>query len=296
MHKKFVWLLKPNLSNDVMAIIRMKVVKIKNLDQLRENFDFTNAKDYLLQGTLSAWMREQGETELADELNELKDQNYSDQTMADNFVGIFGLEQTISVAETTAEIVGAENPVSIQAQTDEISIGRGSFPLGSCFGKTGVVYLDEEKMARYGLDGGDGKINDLRRFAKNRLVLYLIFKVANTVLHEDFVKYNDYQSTLDLETSFCDVGWGAKQFRQLKELLTSYFSFSYDCSWYDTSLCVYLNEEGWTQICSCKGVLALAGQPQVLFRKDSNYDGKFTHLCANGCWEQLVEEYGLCRI
>ena len=53
----------------------MKGVKIKNLDQLRENFDFTNAKDYLLQGTLSAWMREQGETELADELNELKDQN-----------------------------------------------------------------------------------------------------------------------------------------------------------------------------------------------------------------------------
>ena len=82
-----------------MAVIRMKGVKIKNLDQLRENFDFTNAKDYLLQGTLSAWMREQGETELADELNELKDQNYSDQTMADNFAGIFGLEQTISVAK-----------------------------------------------------------------------------------------------------------------------------------------------------------------------------------------------------
>ena len=48
-----------------MAIIRMKGVKIKNLDQLREHFDFTNAKDYLLQGTLSAWMREQGETELS---------------------------------------------------------------------------------------------------------------------------------------------------------------------------------------------------------------------------------------
>ncbi|MBR1966817.1 MAG: hypothetical protein IKA22_09445 [Lentisphaeria bacterium] len=279
-----------------MAIIKMKGVKIKNLDQLRENFDFTNAKDYLLQGTLSAWMREQGETELADELNELKDQNYSDQTMADNFAGIFGLEQPTYVAEATAEIVVAENPVSIQVPTDEISIGRGSFPLGSCFGKTGVVYLDEEKMARYGLDGGDGKINDLRRFAKNRLVLYLIFKVANSVLHEDFVKDNDYQLTLDLETSFCDVGWGAEQFKQLKELLTSYFSFPNECWWYDTSLYVYFNAEGWTHICSCKGVLAFAGQTQVVFRNDSNYDGKFTHLCANGCWDQLVEEYGLCRI
>ena len=279
-----------------MAIIRMKGVKIKNLDQLRENFDFTNAKDYLLQGTLSVWMREQNETELAEELEELKEQNYSDQTLADNFAGIFGLEQPIYVAETTAEIVVAENPVSIQAQTDEISIGRGSFPLGSCFGKTGVVYLDEEKMARYGLDGGDDKINDLRRFAKNRLVLYLIFKVANTVLHEDFVKDNDYQLTLDLEKSFCDVGWGAAQFQQLKELLTSYFSCPHDLWWYDTSLYVHFYEKGWKHICSCKGVLDFAGQTHVVFRNDSNYNGKFTHLCANGCWDQLVEEYGLCRI
>ena len=51
-----------------MAVLRMKGVKINNLEELREHFDFTNAKDYLWQGTLSAWMREQGENELAEEI------------------------------------------------------------------------------------------------------------------------------------------------------------------------------------------------------------------------------------
>ena len=68
-----------------MAIIRMKGIKIKNLDQLREYFDFTNARDYLLQGTLSAWMREQGETELADELDNLNTDEFSNQGLKDFF-------------------------------------------------------------------------------------------------------------------------------------------------------------------------------------------------------------------
>ena len=62
-----------------MAIIRMKGIKIKNIDQLREHFDFTNAKDYFLQGTLAVWMREQGETELADELDDLNTDDFSNQ-------------------------------------------------------------------------------------------------------------------------------------------------------------------------------------------------------------------------
>ena len=103
-----------------MAIIRMKGVKIKNLDQLQENFDFTNAKDYLLQGTLSAWMREQGETELAEELEELKELNYSDQTLMDNFSGIFGVELQNFNPETT-EIIVAENPGVLPVKTNEIS-------------------------------------------------------------------------------------------------------------------------------------------------------------------------------
>ena len=71
-----------------MAVIRMKGIKIKNLDQLREHLDFTNAKDYLLQGTLAVWMREQGETELADELEKIQQSDIEDQMLLDEFFRI----------------------------------------------------------------------------------------------------------------------------------------------------------------------------------------------------------------
>ena len=70
----------------------MKGVRCASLEDFRKNFDFTNAKDYLRQGRLSRWVRDLGENELADELDELKDGEYSDQTLLDNFAGIFGLE------------------------------------------------------------------------------------------------------------------------------------------------------------------------------------------------------------
>ena len=66
----------------------MKGIKIKNLDQLREHLDFTNAKDYLLQGTLAVWMREQGETELADELEKIQQSDIEDQMLLDEFFRI----------------------------------------------------------------------------------------------------------------------------------------------------------------------------------------------------------------
>lgn len=275
-----------------MAIIRMKGVKIKNLDQLRENFDFTNAKDYLLQGTLSAWMREQGEKELADELNELKDQNYSDQTMADNFVGIFGLEQTISVAETTAEIVAVEKSGSLPVKTDEISVGNLSFAPSSCFGETGIVYLDEEKLARYGLEESDGKIDDIRRFAKNRLALYIVFKIANTVMHQDFVKQNKCQWTLELDTRFCDRGWERKHFALLQERLNDLFIYPcFHTENHDTYLLV--SYEKATRIITIRHLLDFIGQTDVRFsyKYDHDYDGKFTHLLCNGCYEELSREY-----
>ena len=278
-----------------MAIIRMKGVKIKNLDQLREHFDFTNAKDYLLQGTLSAWMREQGETELADELNELKDQNYSDQTMADNFVGIFGLEQTISVAETTAEIVAVEKSGSLPVKTDEISVGNLSFAPSSCFGETGIVYLDEEKLARYGLEESDGKIDDIRRFAKNRLALYIVFKIANTVMHLDFVKQNKCQWTLELDTRFCDIGWQYKHFRQLKKRLDDLFLYSPSVRFEDTheTFLLACSVEKNKRIITIRNLLDLIGQSGVRFgyKYDPDYDGKFTHILCNGRYEELSREY-----
>ena len=278
-----------------MAIIRMKGVKIKNLDQLRENFDFTNAKDYLLQGTLSAWMREQGETELANELNELKDQNYSDQTMADNFAGIFGLEQTISVAETTAEIVAVENSVNLPVKTDEISVGNLSFAPASCFGETGIVYLDEEKLARYGLEESDGKIDDIRRFAKNRLALYIVFKIANTVMHQDFIKQNKCQWTLELDTRFCDVGWERKHFGLLEERLNDLFFYSPSVRFEDTheTFLLACSVEKNKRIITIRNLLDLIGQSGVRFgyKYDPDYDGKFTHLLCNGRYEELSQEY-----
>ena len=75
-----------------MTTLRMKGVRCASLEDFRKNFDFTNAKDYLRQGRLSRWVRDLGENDLADELDELKDGEYSDQTLLDNFVGIFGLE------------------------------------------------------------------------------------------------------------------------------------------------------------------------------------------------------------
>ena len=79
----------------------MKGVRVTSLEEFRENFDFTNAKDYLRQGRLSRWVRELGENDLADELDELKIADYSDKTLMDNFIGVFSLQ----IEPTAPEII-----------------------------------------------------------------------------------------------------------------------------------------------------------------------------------------------
>ena len=54
-----------------MTTLRMKGVRCASLEDFRNNFDFSNARDYLRQGRLSQWVRELGESDLADELDEL---------------------------------------------------------------------------------------------------------------------------------------------------------------------------------------------------------------------------------
>ena len=76
-----------------MTTLRMKGERCASLEEFRKNFDFTNARDYLREGRLSRWVRELGENDLADELDELKVADYCDQTLLDNFVGIFGLTE-----------------------------------------------------------------------------------------------------------------------------------------------------------------------------------------------------------
>ena len=85
-----------------MTTLRMKGVRCASLEDFRKNFDFTNAKDYLRQGRLSCWVRDLGENELADELEELKVADYSDKTLLDNFIGIFALPIEPPVPESVA--------------------------------------------------------------------------------------------------------------------------------------------------------------------------------------------------
>ena len=90
--------------------ITMKGIKIKNLDQLRENFDFTNAKDYLLQGTLAAWMREQSENELADELDNLNADEFSNQDLKDFFCSKLNIQpEQCLIPEDDKELLETES-------------------------------------------------------------------------------------------------------------------------------------------------------------------------------------------
>ncbi|MBQ9502302.1 MAG: hypothetical protein IJU70_09125 [Lentisphaeria bacterium] len=85
-----------------MSTLRMKGVRVTSLAEFRDNFDFTNAKDYLRQGRLSRWVRDLGENGLADELDELKVADYSDKTLMDNFIGIFSLPVESPAPESCA--------------------------------------------------------------------------------------------------------------------------------------------------------------------------------------------------
>ena len=108
-----------------MAVIRMKGVKIKNLDQLRENFDFTNAKDYLLQGTLSAWMREHGETDIADKLSLLTSLECSDQELAEKFCDIMNISpEQCFVSENKHEQVEKENKEDSPAKSVSFTLNK----------------------------------------------------------------------------------------------------------------------------------------------------------------------------
>ena len=94
-----------------MPVLRMKGVKVASLDEFREHFDFDNAKDYLRQGRLSRWVRDLGENELADELDELNVADYGDKTLLDNFVGIFGLApESVRLAEKAAPAPEEDTP------------------------------------------------------------------------------------------------------------------------------------------------------------------------------------------
>ena len=276
-----------------MAVLRMKGVKIKNLEQLREHFYFTSAKDYLLQGTLAAWMREQGENELAEELDDLKNTNYSDQTLMDNFCGIFELQQTFPVPENTTAIVVSGDTDTTQAQTNTIAVGNASFAPASCYGETSIVYLDEEKLSRYGLQQSGGNIDDVRKLAKNRLALYLMYQVAKSVMHEDFLKVNKCQWTLELDTRLCDVGWTYKHFNYLDCLLYKLFSIPLNSEAFDTHIKFSPRSQSPIVIVSVQQLLDFIGRDNVKFREDPDYDQKFTYLCANGRFDELLEEYNI---
>lgn len=224
-----------------MAVIRMKGIKIKNLDQLREHFDFINAKDYLFQGTLSAWMREQGETELAEELEELKELNYSDQTLMDNFSGIFGVELQNFNPETT-EIIVAENSNSTTAATNEIIIGRGSFAPITCFGKKTSVIVDED-LVSYGVNGDSP--SGVHRFMKNKLALLIVQKISSSLLPSDIVENHNCQWKLEKDRELHNYGWQKEDYEELGDRITDWFASKYKLYPHaGTGACLLLRSDG----------------------------------------------------
>jgi len=252
-----------------MAIIRMKGIKIKNLDQLQENFDFTNAKDYLLQGTLSAWMREQGETELAAELDDLKMMNYSDQTLMDNFSGIFGIEQKNLIPETT-EIIVAENS-ACTAATNEIIIGNGSFAPIACFGKKTSVIVDED-LVSYGVNRDSP--SGVFRFMKNKLALLIVQKISSSVLPDDIVENHNCQWKLEKDTKLYDFGWKREDFDSLGTEITAWFSCKYTLnSRSGTDACLLLRADNtlFANLSTLGEILDFVGDDDVVF-KNHGYD------------------------
>ena len=254
-----------------MAVIRMKGIKIKNLEQLREHFDFINAKDYLLQGTLAVWMREQGETELAAELDDLKMMNYSDQTLMDNFSGIFEIEQKKLIPETT-EIIVAENS-ACTAATNEIIIGNGSFAPIACFGKKTSVIVDED-LVSYGVNRDSP--SGVHRFMKNKLALLIVQKISSSVLPADIVENHNCQWKLEKDRELHNYGWQKKDYEKLGTLITVWFAREYKLyPRTGTGACLLLRSDGsWAASLKTLGnILDFVGDDDVVlngYAYDSN--------------------------
>ena len=142
-----------------MTVLRMKGVRVTSLAEFRKNFDFTNAKDYLREGRLSRWVRELGETELADALAKLNVADCGDEALRDSFIGIFGLDPEVVRPPETAAPIPEEDPAPEEAVSApgaeapcggvRLTIDRDSCVCcGVCVGACPVeaIKFDDEKI------------------------------------------------------------------------------------------------------------------------------------------------------
>ena len=177
-----------------MATLRMKGVRCASLEDFRKNFDFTNAKDYLRQGRLSPWVRDLGENDLADELEELKEGEYSDQTLLDNFIGIFGLKiENAGLPQKEVSILEEDTLPDVC----EVTIDPQA-----------VLYSVE-----YSQKG-------IQRFLKNKIVLKIIREIALKNLPED----GHCNIVITVESNFVnDLKFSETQLNMLAQLLNEEF-------------------------------------------------------------------------
>jgi len=210
----------------------MKGVRVSSLAEFRENFDFTNAKDYLRQGRLSRWVRELGESELADELDELKDADYSDQTLLDNFVGIFELPQKNAVLPETA--VPSEEQYEPPAVPEHDSVKPSilvspvEHPEECAYADTPVCFRDsrmltaDQSITMFNVKGNT--LADLHQYMNNKMVLKTIRQFLLSGLPEDLHEKSGYQIEITADSKFIDdLGLDDLQLGELVDLLNDRF-------------------------------------------------------------------------
>ncbi|MBQ9502301.1 MAG: hypothetical protein IJU70_09120 [Lentisphaeria bacterium] len=219
-----------------MPFLRMKGVRCASLEEFRNKFDFTNAKDYLRQGRLSRWVRDLGENDLADELDELKDGEYSDQTLLDNFVGIFGLNgEKARLPEKEAPVMEEKALPAVPASASELPavLTSGVENSEECAHADSEICFRDSHMsaANQSVTMRNVKGNSpaaLHQYMDNKAVLEIIRKIIlgdlPGGLHETF----GYQIEIKPDSRFMeDLGFREPQFRQLEKYLNEMFRHDY---------------------------------------------------------------------
>lgn len=220
--------------NGSMTVLRLKGKKVSSLEEFRQNFDFTNAKDYLRQGRLSRWVRDLGQAELADELDELKDADYSDQTLLDNLVGIFKLEISIVTLPTQDESDPGKEYLPVSVASAE-SVHEMPPVLDSTTeqepytGSDGPVFFSDsmicfkKSLAMINVEGNTPSA--IQRYLGNMTVLKIICGIVPETLPSGLHEKYGYQHELEESSRFvADLGFDEAQLSELAQRLNDKFN------------------------------------------------------------------------